>query len=307
MDLDRLPKVWIPNHKGYDSLLIIGGNTIYTIDRHDYESLDYLPTDKSKSLDIIIPQPTQEWKDWFHKIQKSISLNYYDKRVLDFCFNVESKTKPEELLNFILQRDISSEDLKQSILNKKIEQSIQPFYIDLDDKVLFGVTPEKVLTRKGNKVMVEILGGTKLKKGSWTQNKYLEHDLIVDDVLTKLTINENASDISYEERQTKYVGYAHHLQTQIFFSFDSTNDELIRLIHPTLAVKSHNQNRNYFGGLIGFESEDELHLWLNIRSGVYQNDTYNLCVGCGITSESDIDEEWKEVGKKLNWISPIFN
>ena len=107
--MDRLPKVWIPNHKRYDSLLIIGGNTIYTIDRFDYESLDYLPTDKSKSLDIYcLLKPTQEWKDWFAKIQKSISLNYYDKRVLDFCFDVESKVKPEELLNFILQRALTT-------------------------------------------------------------------------------------------------------------------------------------------------------------------------------------------------------
>jgi len=305
--LDKLLKVWIPNNKKYDSLLIIGGNTIYTIDRYDYERLESLPTSNKSSIDIKIPKASQEWKDWFKKIQKSISLNYYNKRVLDFCFNVDSSTKPHELLNYILDRDISNEDLKQSILNKKIEQSIQPFYIDRGDEILFGVTPEKVLTRKGNKVMVEILGGTKLRKGSWDENKYLEHDLIVDDVLTKLTINENVSDISYEERQTKYVGYAHHLQTQIFFNFNSTNDKLIRLIHPTLAVKSHNQNRNYFGGLVGFESKDELHLWLNIRSGLYKDNKYNFCVGCGITSESNIKEEWKEVGKKLNWISPIFN
>jgi hypothetical protein len=68
--LDRLPKVWIPNNKKYDSLLIIGGNTIYTIDRYDYERLEALPTSNQSSINMKIPEASQEWKDWFKKYKK---------------------------------------------------------------------------------------------------------------------------------------------------------------------------------------------------------------------------------------------
>jgi len=84
-----------------------------------------------------------------------------------------------------------------------------------------------------------------------------------------------------------------------------SNEKLIDLVHPNLAVRGSNKaDREFYGGVIGWESsKGDLHLWLNIRSGKWKEGKYTFWAGAGITSDSDPYLEWKETDLKLKWMS----
>jgi isochorismate synthase EntC len=80
---------------------------------------------------------------------------------------------------------------------------------------------------------------------------------------------------------------------------------IIHTIHPTLAIKSKtNDEKKFYGGLVGWETETELHLWLNIRCGMWNPKSllYTFWTGCGITDKSNPIGEWGESNQKLKWL-----
>jgi isochorismate synthase EntC len=300
------PKVW--SKEGvFDSddktLIVVGGDTDYTIDRYSQPNILQELNGLGTVWGEVKPRKSNKWEDDFHRIQKNIKDGLYEKSVLDYTYTVKDHLHPNHIFGgLIKQFNIEPDNTKDQILHDKVVNNTTPFYIEFTpEEVLFGMTPEQVIHKRGNDITIEILGGTKLKKERWSEEKIHEHEVIVDELIERL--KQKVSNIHYSTNHTKYVGYTHHLQSNIKFTFGGTHDELIRLIHPTLAIKGDYNDRGYFGGLWGWEENNNMDLYLSIRCGYYKDRTYQFRVGCGITKYSNIKEEWKEVKTKLKWIT----
>jgi len=300
------PKVWSKEGVFDDdqkTLLLVGGDVDYTIQRHTNPNVLGEFTDVHTIWGDITPKKTHSWEEDFYRIQRNINDGVYEKSVLDYTYTEKEHLHPSHFFGGLINKFyVEPETTKEQILHEKVVNNTTPFYIEFTpEEVIFGMTPEHVIHKRGDQVTIEILGGTKLKKQRWPEDKIFEHEVIVDDLIER--IKPHVKDIHYSTNHTKYVGYTHHLQSNIKFTFDGTHDELIRLIHPTLAIKSDYNDRGYFGGLWGWEKDNDMDLYLTIRCGYYKDRTYQFRVGCGITKHSKLNEEWKEVKTKLKWLT----
>lgn len=168
------------------------------------------------------------------------------------------------------------------------------FIVELDNgHLLYGNSPELVLEKNGNNIKLEILGGT----DEWNEKTTEEHSLIIDDVIKRFP-----NELSIHQTKLIDIGYVKHLKTKLTGNWDYSLESIVPYIWPNLAIYGNGCGENYWGGLIGWGDETYAKLWLCIRCGIWDGEWHHYRVGCGITSKSDPESEWKELNKKLGWV-----
>lgn len=174
-----------------------------------------------------------------------------------------------------------------------------------------GASPELLMDYKNGTIQTVALAGTQKTEGSgkeifWEGKEKNEQQLVSDFIGSAMEKNG----ILFEKSETKTVttGSLAHLKT-VFTAKSGKKEATLFLkdIHPTPAVcgtekekartfiSSHEKHsRKFYTGFSGPVSEDEMHLFVNLRCMQVHNDYYELFTGGGITADSDPDKEWEE-------------
>lgn len=278
-------------------------NKLYTNQNFDYttqwimigdtqtsrQSVTPMVLTKPTELNFPLPtQPNREWMDNFEAIQSKIRRGEIDKEILFRTIEFQSPITPAQIMSGI-----------------KSQKGLH-YILELDGgNTWFGNSHEKQIQRINDIVTIEVLGGTWWGNEKMSRKELEEHDFINDDLIKK--IQTLRGKIIRKKFTTVNLGYVKHLKTEFEFQIppNTPNEMIIHTIHPTLAIKSETTDgKKFYGGLVGWETETELHLWLNIRCGLWNpmSSTYTFWSGCGITEKSDIMREWMESNQKLKWV-----
>jgi isochorismate synthase len=186
----------------------------------------------------------------------------------------------------------------------------------------FGATPETLLRLENNCFTTMALAGTQVYKENvapkWNQKEVEEQEIVTDYIVNKLSNFSKGLQVS--ETETVKAGSLLHLRTEIRGELDITAENslfsLVDLLHPTPAVcglpketakqfilENENYNRSYYTGFLGElnmgnPSENDSHLFVNLRCMEIKNTQAFIYVGGGITKDSTPEKEWEETVAK---------
>ncbi len=192
-----------------------------------------------------------------------------------------------------------------------------------------GATPEQLLQKEDLKIKTVSLAGTQLFSESivWESKEKQEQQFVTDFIVASL--KEFCNEISVSEPYTYKAGTIAHIKTDIKTKLISKNDlgKLISKLHPTPAVcglpkdvakqfiiKNEGYNRKFYTGFLGelnidcltFKKENS-DLFVNLRCMDFENNLATIYVGCGITKDSNAENEFIETVNKSMTIRKIVN
>lgn len=177
-----------------------------------------------------------------------------------------------------------------------------------------GATPEKLFneTETGD-IQIHSLAGTQPSDQIiWTEKEY-EEQLIVTNYVTQRLESAGFKDYTVGETETMSAGAVTHLCTTITITaVDNSLNQLVRVLHPTPAVcgnpmekalelilATETHDRKLYTGFIGTLGKKlGNHLFVNLRCMELTQTGANLYVGGGITSKSNVENEWIETELK---------
>lgn len=192
-----------------------------------------------------------------------------------------------------------------------------------------GATPEQFLKIENNTLKTVALAGTRLVNQNeiWGEKEVNEQQYVTDFIVSN--IKEYTNSISVSKPYTVTAGNIQHIKTDITAILDSLDnlELIVKKMHPTPAVcglpketakdfifKNENYSRKYYAGYLGelnfcFESNQPLFsdLFVNLRCMEIKDKTAEIYVGCGITKDSNPEQEFIETKNKSVTMKSILN
>ncbi len=179
-----------------------------------------------------------------------------------------------------------------------------------------GASPELLLEVTNEKATTVSLAGT--RQGNEMDNKWgnkeIEEQQIVTDFVGELLSKEGIENYSKEGPYTVNAGKMVHLKTIYSFSSRYLKNRLsyfIEQLYPTPAVcgvpkaeamkailQIEKHQRTYYAGFVGRIDQNNIKLFVNIRSLKFISEGVHLYLGGGITAGSDVQMEWTETELK---------
>lgn len=160
---------------------------------------------------------------------------------------------------------------------------------------------------------------SKLLLENWSPKNRREQACVADYIrkhLTALSTEVHESAV-YVRRAASLL----HLCTDFHLtsSGETTLASLAAVLHPTPAVcgtpveearrviaQVETHDRAYYSGFSGPVSQDEAHLYVNLRCAHLFPTHATLYAGGGLLHESDFDAEWRETERKLTTMADLF-
>lgn len=193
-----------------------------------------------------------------------------------------------------------------------------------------GATPERLLKANGNKFHTVALAGTQLYQNNetviWGNKEQVEQHFVTDYILE--TIKNVTSEVEISSPYTLKAGNLLHLKTDIkgIINENASLKQLVLLLHPTPAVcglpkssskefiiENEGYNRCFYAGFLGEINKNEnseTDLFVNLRCmqiiSKLDKIEAHLYVGCGITKESNPENEWQETVNKAMTMKNII-
>jgi len=187
-----------------------------------------------------------------------------------------------------------------------------------------GCSPEIIISGKQKYWHTVALAGTQpLKNGrlpeTWSDKDRKEQRYVSEYIEENL--RQLAVDIREEGPYSQRAGQLAHLKSDFSFVLNDRKDvmKLLTTLHPTPAVcglpklKAYNfinqmegYDRRYYAGIVGPVSDDETHLFVNLRCAELFKDKMVLYAGGGLLKESDELSEAKEIIEKMKTIKDLF-
>lgn len=245
----------------------------------------------------------------FHEIQGRIQRQEIEKAVP--CSFVYSEKKPH-----------ASDRLRFLANLLKAPLGLYAYGFWNEEEGILGATPEILFSRDGQVLQSMALAGTMAKSADVSAKNLLrsekdlhEHQVVVQDLdvqLRKLGWVKKG-DLQVIELPTLY-----HLMTPFQVEIgQKTDEEIIRLLHPTPALGVHprgfgyhwlvdlpeQKGRKIFGAPILFRLNSNQSVCLvAIRNLQWNSSGSQIGAGCGLVQASQIEFEWQEIQNKLNAI-----
>lgn len=326
-----VPKILIMNNDGYYSI------TFY-----------YLINPKSARVNIH-----NKIFETLHEISspKSSKINNKKTTVSNSSYLLDNQSllnKINEAQSFINNKDLSkiviSNILSYNVKNINYREILEKlssnypncsiFFYKLKNKgVFFGASPEMILKKEANKILIDALAGTipsgNTEKEIENNSNFLyqnlkineEHDIVVMGIkksLSKIGINSKSS-----KKEIMKLKNLLHLKTSISAEVKEEVNilDILDEITPTPALSGYSKNkslekinelenfdRGWYAGPIGWiNSNYESQFYAGLRSAYVNKNKINLFAGAGITLNSNPLEEIKEIDNKLQAINEIIN
>ena len=193
-----------------------------------------------------------------------------------------------------------------------------------------GATPERLLKANDTKFQTVALAGTQLFQNNeaviWGNKEQVEQQFVTDYILE--TIKNVTSEVEISSPYTLKAGNLLHLKTDIKGNIneDASLKQLVLLLHPTPAVcglpkssakdfiiENEGYNRSFYAGFLGEINKNEnseTDLFVNLRCMQIQSKLdkieAHLYIGCGITKDSNPENEWQETVNKAMTMKNII-
>lgn len=186
-----------------------------------------------------------------------------------------------------------------------------------------GCSPEIILDGNSKLWHTVALAGTM----QWTDNeepewsrKNTEEQNIVSDFLHQRLANMG-NIVNENGPYTVRAGALVHLKTDFSFETTSGVGDILSLLHPTPAVcglpqdvafefiaDNEGYDRRYYSGIFGMlDTQNETHLYVNLRCAQFSGPKAVLYAGGGIMPKSVVESEWNETNQKMNTLLSIMN
>ncbi len=211
------------------------------------------------------------------------------------------------------------------LLSEKYPNAYTFMYYTPQTGLWTGASPELLLELKDHQARTVSLAGTLNEldpKLEW-RNKELDEQQIVTNYITGVLKKYNVGNPVIKGPETVKAGKVSHLKTFYEFNANLIEDKIwnfIQDLHPTPAVcglpkdkamkcvlKSEKHDRSYYAGYLGYVNNEELSLFVNIRSMKFVEDGVDLYLGGGITIGSVAEEEWNETELKSTTLQEAIN
>ena len=196
----------------------------------------------------------------------------------------------------------------------------------------FGATPERLVTRRGDRVETDAIAGSIGRGGTPAEDHRLaaaladsdrirhEHAVVVDAIREQLA--EVADDVRVGDRTVRKLSNVQHLDSPVTARLSAPAHvlDLVAVLHPTPAVGGRPPaaasrfiasrepfDRGWYAAPVGwFDTDGNGTFAVGIRSAVATVDRATLFAGNGIVADSDPDEEWDELQLKYRPILDLL-
>ncbi len=179
-----------------------------------------------------------------------------------------------------------------------------------------GATPEQLLKGEGTTIQTVALAGTQLYKEEreavWADKEKQEQLFVTDYIVDEL--KPYVANVDITAPYTFRAGNIVHIKTDIKAQLKASASikDVVDALHPTPAVcglpkaeamqfliQHEGYDREYYSGFLGeVNMEGKTDLFVNLRCMKVEDNTAQLFIGCGITKDSDPEEEFIETVNK---------
>ena len=221
----------------------------------------------------------------------------------------------------------------QSTLRKMIYQYPDAFkYCFFHPKIgtWLGATPEPFLKTNGTALKTVALAGTQLTTSSkniiWQDKEKIEQQLVTDFIVDSL--EAFVKEVTISSPYSVKAGNLWHIKTDILARLKSKKSlkKIITALHPTSAVcglpkqaakefifENEGYDREYYSGFLGELNIDfvnfrilQTDLFVNLRCMKIIKNKAQLFIGCGITKNSNPEDEYIETVNKSMTMKKII-
>jgi len=271
----------------------------------------YLSSHKSTDFELRL-NPTlsgkKGYKQTFEKIQKKMKQGGLKKAVLFQSVEFQGA-------NFLSKADFL--ELIDQVLSAKTSGYLYGFYNPKTKRALLGLTPEFLCRECEGLKYTTAVAGTKTADDQvqdWSSKLKEEHSLVKKGI-------ETAFDVMWSENKIQEYGQLRHLKSEGVLKTEVSVGEVSLLLHPTSAVGTlpremsqkvclgdlSNKRRGHFGGYALLEGIDEPFSLVTIRGLEWSNKRSFVCIGGGVTAQSQFEEEWNELEKKWETFRSLWS
>lgn len=205
-------------------------------------------------------------------------------------------------------------------------------FAENEHSVFLGASPECLYQRTQNQLRSEALAGTAPIGDTPQQQQHYqdwllqdhknleENQVVVDDICQQIA--PYCEEIQVETIQIRKLRKVQHLCRPISAALTERyrHWEPLLAIHPTAAVAGYPKQtamafieryepfeRNWYAGAIGIISQNYTELCVGLRSAQLEQEYLHLFAGAGIVKESQADQEWQEIERKMSGLLSLFN
>jgi isochorismate synthase len=183
-----------------------------------------------------------------------------------------------------------------------------------------GATPETLIQGKDDQFTTMALAGTRPQGSSesWSRKDIDEHEFVCDHIDAQLA-QMSASTIHRGLRKTMTAGPVEHLITEYSFKSTGSITSMVNALHPTPAIcgtprdlaynkirELEKHDRELYAGYIGPTTENNTHLFINLRCLKIEGQNATLFIGGGIIQDSQAELEWKETEMKAQTLLKVM-
>ena len=296
------------------------------------ETFPFIPLEHSDVYVENISKKDNLIKREGNNYNSSIGKDYFEELVAKGIEAIEN----DDFIKVVLSRKeevaISDFDI-QTTIKKMIGQYPTAFnYCFFHPKIgtWIGATPEQFLKTNGNAMQTVALAGTQLATNeqnvTWQNKEAAEQQLVTDFIMESL--QDLVKEVTVSSPYSVKAGNLWHIKTDISATLKSKKilKKLIVALHPTSAVcglpkepakefilKNEGYNREYYSGFLGELNIDfvtfktlQTDLFVNLRCMKVLSDRVQLFIGCGITKDSNPQDEYKETVNKTMTMKKIL-
>lgn len=287
-----------------------------------------IPNDKAETstFDLKLSQDkTKDVEIKGSKIEKEAHIELVAKAISEIKSTKTSKIVTSRVQKISIQK-FSIDSLLQRIFLMPTS-TFRYVWFHPKTSIWCGATPELLLKTEDVCFHTMALAATRAYENEntridWNAKEITEHQLVVDDITTKL--QKVVSVLKMSKQQNHRAGAVVHLRTDIrgCFKKGKTNPFVIaNLLHPTPAVCGTPQNaafqfikdfesysREFYTGYLGciYGTDEDSYLYVNLRCMKIENNEAHIYVGGGITESSNPKLEWEETQNKMKTMLEVL-
>jgi len=248
-----------------------------------------------------------------------------------------------ETIEAIREGALSKVIISRRIPVKRTELSIGTTFLQLQDQtpnaftflvnlpvagVWMGATPEVLIQSDGENFETVSLAGTQVRNPDaeeyYWSTKDIEEQAFVSRYMLDVFFNFDIHQYKTRGPETMESGKVAHLKTSFFFPANKIANCLgnfIANLHPTPAVcglpkdlaaeyilNNEGHERKYYTGYLGlWRLNQQVSLYVNLRSMEITPEEYILYAGGGITARSVPEKEWDETNQKARTLLSVIS
>lgn len=278
---------------------------------------DHIQIDINLETEIEIPQhayksstiTTKDYKELIQSSLKDIQNQEFKKVVLARNQKIELP-KGFNTFKYYLK------------LTKEYPKAFVSYISSPELGTWIGASPELLFKSDGENFETVSLAGTRTNDELNSKIGFSEKE-IIEQELVSTYIREQLSDIPLEEKKSQIInaGNINHIQTKFISRLNGKPFfEIVKQLHPTPAIcgypkenaldfilKNEGFDRKLYGGFWGFyENENNIQLYVNLRTMELLHDHAVIYAGAGIVEGSVPEKEFIETENKMRTLLDLI-